>query len=130
LPGYGHPDIGPEWCRLRNSGRKDCVIPGMTIGRYVIRASGTSMPMGPKARQQLTIIVANRNCAQVKDFTPWSGAPRTLTTECEISVMSDKPVMINVVYADTQALKTASGPVVTIERLPWDGVLAARQTSP
>lgn len=102
----------------------------MTAGRYVIRASGTSMPVGAKPRQQLTIIVANRNCAQTIDYTSWTGGSRTIRAICDVTILSDTPVLVSVVYADIQALKVASGPEVVFERVRWDGVLQMRDASP
>jgi hypothetical protein len=130
LQQYRHPAIPASACRLVNAGRKDCVIPAMTAGRYLIQATGSSMSMGPKARQQLTIIVANRACAKIANFTPWTGTTRGVTATCEVSILSDEPVVISIVYADSQALKVASGPAVIIERGRWNGVLEMREIPP
>lgn len=127
LPGYRHPEIPISTCKLVNAGRRDCVIPAMTAGRYVIKAAGSSMPIGAKPRQQLTIVVDNRNCSQAFDASSWSGSTRTIRTMCEITVLSDAPTLISIVYADLQALKTATGPEVTIERLRWSGVMQMRE---
>lgn len=102
----------------------------MTAGRYVIRAAGSSMAIGAKPRQQLTLVVDNRNCAQTLDVTGWSGAARTIRAACEITVLSDAPTVVSIVYADLQALKAAGGPQVTIERLRWGGVLGMREVAP
>lgn len=130
LPGYKHPEVTTSACKLVNSGRRDCVIPGMTAGRYLIRASGASMPVGAAPRQQLTIVVDNRNCAQAFDATVWTGKVRTITTTCEITILSDLPTVVSIVYADLQALKAAGGPEVTFQRLRWSGVLQMREVPP
>lgn len=130
LTGYSHPAVGATHCRLINSGRRDCVIPAKTNGAYVIRATGRSMAMGARPRQQLTIIVANRNCAQVINFKAWSGSTRPITASCEVSVLSDMPVLVSVVYADSQALKEASGPDVVFEPVRWSGVVEMRDVTP
>ena len=130
LAGYSHPDIGAPQCRLINAGRRDCVIPAKTSGAYVIRATGRSMAMGARPRQQLTIIVANRNCAQTMNIKAWSGSTRPLTASCEVSVLSDTPVLVSVVYADFQALKEASGPEVVFSPVRWSGVVEMRDVTP
>lgn len=130
LPGYRHPEVPTSTCKLVNAGRRDCVIPGMTAGRYVIEAAGSSMPIGAKPRQQLTIIVDNQKCSQAFDASSWSGATRTIRTTCEITVLSDTPTVISIVYADLQALKAATGPEVSIQRLRWSGVMQMREVTP
>jgi len=129
LPGYTHPEVPPQACHLVNAGRRDCVIPGRSAGRYRIEASGASMPIGAHPRQQLTIIVNGRNCTQKLDLTAWTGKTRKITAACEVAILSDAPVLVSVVYADLQALKEARGPDVRFERIPWTGVLEMRDAS-
>lgn len=129
LPSYGHPEIDLRACHLINAGRRDCVIPGRTAGRYRISASGSSMAIGARPRQQLTIIVNGRYCAQKIDVTSWSGKPRTIRAVCEVAILTDAPVLVSVVYADLQALKEARGPEVRFERIAWTGVLEMRDAT-
>jgi len=113
-----------------NAARRDCTIPPHTFGQYRIVATGKSTPYGGRARQQLTIIVANRNCAQVIDVRPWADGQRTITAVCELAILSDAPVFVSIVYADVDALKEVTGPAVVIEPVAWSGVLGMRDASP
>lgn len=129
LSGYRQPAILPTDCRLVSSARRDCTIPGGTFGRYRITATGKSRPYGRRPRQQLTIIAANRNCAQVADARPWGEGQRAITAVCELSILSDTPVLISIIYADADALKEPGGPAVVIEAVAWTGVLDMRDAS-
>lgn len=129
LTGYTHPEVTPQSCHLVNAGRRDCLIPGRTAGRYRIAATGASMAIGAHPRQQLTIIVSGRICTQKLDLTAWSGRTREIAAVCEVAILSDAPVLVSVVYADLQALKVATGPEVRFERMPWSGVLEMRDAS-
>jgi hypothetical protein len=129
LSGYSHPEVPQQACRLVNAGRRDCWIPGRTAGRYRIAASGVSMAVGARPRQQLTIIVGGQICAQKLDVTSWSGKPREIIAACEVAILTDAPVQVSVVYADLQALKEARGPTVEFDRMQWTGVLNLRDAT-
>lgn len=126
--GYNQPDIGPTYCRVVNPGQTTCTLPAMTAGRYMVKASGTSTATGPGASQKLALLIGNRNCgvAERKPSAqaPWASGPKTIRLNCEIMVLTDRPLPVTVVYADDKATKAAAGPVLQLERLPWEGVLS------
>jgi hypothetical protein len=126
--GYSQPDITPAYCRVVNPGQTTCTLPAMTAGRYLVKASGTSTATGAGASQKLALVVGARSCgiAERKPTAqaPWASGPKTIRLNCEIMVLSDRPLPITVVYADDKATKAPAGPVLTLVRLPWEGVLA------
>ncbi|MDP1630618.1 MAG: hypothetical protein Q8L66_04280 [Caulobacter sp.] len=127
--GYAQPDIGANYCRVVNAGQTTCTLPAMTAGRYLVKASGTSTALGVGAAQKLSIIVGNRNCgaAERKPTTqnPWTSGVKTIRLNCEILVLTDRPLAVSAVYGDAKANKAPAGPSLTLERLPWEGVLSA-----
>jgi hypothetical protein len=129
LSSYSHPDVPQQACHLVNAGRRDCLIPGRTAGRYRITAQGASMAIGAHPRQQLTIIVGGRICTQKLDLTAWSGRTRAIGAVCEVAILTDTPVLVSTVYADLQALKQATGPEIRFERIRWSGVLEMRDAT-
>lgn len=130
--GYTQPDIGPNYCRVINSGQTTCTLPAMTAGRYQVKASGTSTALGAGATQQLTIVVGNRTCgpATRKPTTsnPWTSGAKTIRLHCEILVLTDRPLAVTAAYGDANATKAPAGPTLTLERQPWEGVLDVSPT--
>ena len=101
----------------------------MTAGNYVISATGTSVAIGKSPRQQITIIVNGRVCAQKINTRAWSENSNTIRAVCEVMILSGSPVLVSAVYADVQALKEARGPELSIERQQWAGVLNMRDAT-
>ncbi len=127
--GYNQPEIGPGLCRNVNPGQTDCFIPAMTAGRYVIHTAGTSTAQAADAKQQTTIIVGNHICGQAAPKNTWTGA-RTFKLDCITTILTDKAVTVSVRYADAGATKDPKGPLITIERLGWDGVVDTQISVP
>jgi hypothetical protein len=125
--GYSQPEITMVYCRVVSTGQTTCTLPAMTAGRYLVKASGTSTAQGDGAAQQLTILVGNRACGPATrkptPATPWVAGPKTIRLNCEILVLTDRPLAVTAAYADTKATKAPAGPTLTLERLPWEGVL-------
>ncbi len=149
FPGYAHPEVTASMCKVINTGKTQCMLPGMTAGRYVIEAVGvsTALPSAPApapaparggaapatpqgAVQAIAIFTGDRLCGRVQS-QPWttSGAhPIRLT--CEITVVADAPFPITVSYADANATPDPRGPGIVVRRLPWDGVITAQAFVP
>lgn len=127
--GYAQPDIAASYCRTVNAGQTTCTLPAMTAGRYLVRASGTSTAKGAGAAQKIVIQVGGRACGAAErkpgGQTPWTTGPKTIRLNCEITVLTDRPLAVSAVYGDANATKAPAGPTLTLERLPWDGVLSA-----
>jgi hypothetical protein len=133
--GYAQPDIGASACRTVSAQQTNCVLPPMTAGRYLVEASGTSTALAAGAVQKMGIIVGQTNCGTAErkpnPAKPWVvGQAKTIKLQCEIQVLTDRPLTISVFYADDKATKLATGPTLTVKRLPWDGVLSSRVGSP
>lgn len=133
--GYTQPDIGASACRTISPTQATCTIPAMTAGRYLIEASGTSTASAVGAVQKLGIAVGTTNCGTADrrptTTNPWPvGTVKTIQLQCEVEILTDRPLVVQAVYADDKATKAATGPTLVVKRLPWDGVLSVRVGSP
>jgi hypothetical protein len=131
--GYAQPDIGPAACKMVNPAETQCAVPAMTAGVYLVRAAGASTAQGADAVQQITIVAGAQSCTSTRNpdpKTPWAvGARRTLYSGCVLTIVTDAPLAITVVYLDGKAAKDPAGPQVTVTREPWTGVLNAQPIS-
>jgi hypothetical protein len=125
FPDYGHPEVTADNCTVKGPGRTECFIPAKTAGRYVVEAAGTSTATGPDATQTLFLGGPAWACNQpvTTKKGEWTSGVRTLKVACVVTVLADKPLAVVAVYDDTDAKKDPKGPVVTIRRMGWNGVL-------
>lgn len=128
--GYAQPEVGGAMCRNIGPSQSTCNIPAMTAGRYRIRAAATSTSQGEGAVQALSIQVGSRSCGRIDNKNPWPSGARTVRLDCEILVMTDRPLAVSALYADARATKDPRGPSIAVERLPWDGVLSTQVSAP
>jgi hypothetical protein len=128
--GYAQPAIPLTACKAVSPAEAQCEVPAMTAGRYLIEAAGTSSAPAVGANQALQIEVAGRPCGLGRNSAGWKTGSRTFRLDCEVTLLTDTPVAVKVIYADAQATKDPKGPVVTIRPLPWTGVLAAQAFAP
>ena len=127
---YLQPTIAPSACRTVSPAEVQCQIPAMTAGRYLIEAAGTSTSQGADAMQALEIDIGTRQCGVGKNSAAWPSGARTFRLACETVLMTDTPLTVRVLYADQKATKDPKGPVVSIQPLPWNGVLSAQPFVP
>jgi hypothetical protein len=125
VAGYDHPQIGADACKVLNPSVAQCTIPAKSAGQYVVVASGTSTAKGADAAQQLTIGGQGWQCSPVTNTAKWSSGPRTFTVACMIQILTDRPLLVRVLYADKNADKDPKGPTLAIQTVPWTGVLSA-----
>lgn len=127
---YSQPDITPGLCSNKGPAQTDCIIPAMSAGVYLVEAAGTSTATSAEARQQLVLLAGSRLCGeyttQPNPQKPWATGARTFRANCQVTVVTDKPLVISVRYNDAAATKDPKGPLVKISRLPWDGVLTSQ----
>lgn len=128
--GYSQPDITPGFRKTLSDHAVRCIIPEMTVGRYLIQASGTSTILTPDAAQQLSIYVGDTGCGAATyrgtvANPPKVGAAKTLRFNCVTTVITDKPLAVTVGYADEHATKDPKGPTLSIRKVPWGGVVSA-----
>lgn len=125
--GYSQPDITPGLCKAIDAQRTACTIPGMTAGTYYAEAVGASTATAEGAAQQLTIVAGDQSCTAThgKDpKAPWAvGTQRSLRGGCIFTIVTDSPVNVVAIYADTKATKDPKGPALAVRRMPWSGVL-------
>lgn len=130
LPGYAQPEITAAMCRNMSAAQTTCTIPGMTAGRYRVRASATGTSQGEGAAQALAIQVGSGSCGRIDNKKPWASGARTVRLDCEIVIMTDRPLPVSAIYADAKAVKDPRGPSLLIERLSWEGVLSTQVSAP
>jgi hypothetical protein len=128
FPGFGHPAIGPDGCKVINPSQAQCVIPARTAGRYVIDAAGTSTATAAGAVQSIVIGGPTWQCAQATNKAPWATGARTFRVECVVNVLTDQPLAVNVLYRDANAAKDPKGPVLTVTPIAWNGVVDVHVT--
>jgi hypothetical protein len=126
FPGYGHPEIPANRCQVRDAAHVACTIPGRTAGRYAIVVRGVSTASGADPRQAMVIGGPGWTCGEVDvPAAGWSSGARTLTGECDINVISDAPVEVEVVFGGVNTTLDPHGPVVSIHPVRWSGVFTA-----
>ena len=135
--GYSQPDITPGFCKNIDASRTQCTLPAMTAGRYLIAVAGTSTATAADAAQQIVILVGDpavdptgvQSCTSTRrpdPNAPWAvGAKRTFTSACVVTVITDTPLPITAIYADSKATKDPKGPLLSVSRRPWGGALEA-----
>ena len=128
--GYGQPDITPGLCKTVSPAEVQCMIPPMTAGQYLVEAAGTSTSQGADARQALQITVGAAPCGSAQNNAPWPSGARTFRLDCSVSVLTDQPLVVRVIYQDVHATKDPKGPELSIRRQPWEGVLNSRVFAP
>jgi len=129
--GYSQPDITPGLCHNVSPKETQCVIPQMTVGRYLIQASGTSTATSDGAIQAINILLSGAPCTQAQSKNtgegtkPWTSGPQTIRVNCVVQVITDDTLTITTNYDDQKATKDPKGPTLSLRRLPWSPYLAA-----
>jgi hypothetical protein len=131
--GYTQPDITPGLCRTVSPQVAECTIPQNTAGRYVIEAQGTSSAPKPNAKQQISIYLFDgaygRLCGQTQPVA-WTTGARTIKLNCLVTIVTDRPILVRVTYADENATRDPAGPKMIIRRLNWDGIVEMSASAP
>jgi hypothetical protein len=131
---YNQPDITPGLCRNINANVSQCTIPAGTAGRYVIHAAGTSSAPRAGAKQALQILIGDaamaRPCATATNSNAWTSGARTFRLDCAVTLLTDRSLTVFVRYADENATKDPAGPTISVQRLPWDGILDMQYSVP
>ena len=126
--GYDQPEVTADNCSAKSPELTVCFLRPRTMGRYLVHVEGTSTANGPDATQTIGIGGAGGtwSCGSASTKTgSWSGGARTLMAACDITVLSDAPLEIDAQFASQGATLDPRGPVVTIRRRSWNGVLDA-----
>jgi hypothetical protein len=117
--GYSQPDVTD--CHSSGPLERDCTVPAMTAGRYLIVGAAGATSTGADATQALSIKLGDAPCVQTKAvaFTGKKG----LRMGCVVTLLSDQPIVVTVTYAVHDATANADGPKLAFRRLPWIGVV-------
>jgi len=103
----------------------------MTVGRYLIQASGTSTATGEGAVQAINILLGAAPCTQAQSKNtgegtkPWTSGPQTIQVNCVVQVITDDALTITTSYDDQKATKDPKGPTLSVRRIPWSPYLVA-----
>lgn len=119
--GYSEPEI--TQCQTSGPLMRECTVPAMTAGRYLIRAAGNATSTGANATQALQIKLGGAPCATTNP-APFTGK-QGLAIGCVVSFLTDHPIVVSVVYATQNGTPDAKGPQLVLTRLPWNGVVEA-----
>lgn len=124
--GYSQPEITN--CTSVGASKRECTVPAMTAGRYLIFAVGNATSTGADATQAIAITVNGQPCMAVKP-TAFTGK-KSLAIGCEVQFLTDKPMTIDALYSVKSATPDAGGPQLAFRRTPWNGVVEARGVVP
>lgn len=120
--GYSEPEITD--CRTTTALMRECTVPAMTAGRYLIEALADATATGANATQSLKIMLGGVNCV-ASNPAPFTGKAG-LHLGCEVTFLTDKPIPVSAVYATQNGTPDPKGPQMAFHRLPWNGVVQAR----
>jgi hypothetical protein len=118
---YSQPDV--TQCQSTGPLERDCTVPAMTAGRYLIVAATSATSTQADATQSLTIKLSAAPCVATRPvaFTGKKG----LRLGCVVSLLTDQPIVVAAVFATHDATPNADGPQLIFRRLPWTGVVQA-----
>jgi len=120
--GYSQPEAVA--CATKDPTRRECVVPAMTAGRYLVVAAGSATSTGADANQSLGIFIGGASCFLSRPVA-FSGA-KAMRGACEVNFLTDQPVTIAAIYKVNAATPDAKGPQLQLRRLPWNGVIEAK----
>jgi hypothetical protein len=118
---YSQPDI--TQCQSTGPLERDCTVPGMTAGRYLIVAATGATSTQADATQSLTIKLGDAPCVATRPVA-FSGK-KGLRLGCVVSLLTDQPIVVTAVFATHDATPNTGGPQLVFRRLPWTGVVQA-----
>ena len=124
FPDYGHPEVTADNCQSKDPGHTTCYIPAKTMGRYLVTVRGKATASSPDAVEAISIGGPGWACGEAQSKKgEWTSGERIFIARCEVTVLNDTPLQIDAQFAGPGATLDPKGPVVTIRRLPWSGVL-------
>src|SRR5215469_6798331 len=119
---YSEPEITD--CRTATPLMRECVVPAMTAGRYLIEAAAGATATGGGATQTLKIMLGGASCVATNPapFTAKAG----LHLGCSVTFLTDKPITVSAVYAVQNGTPEPKGPQLAFHRIPWNGIVQAQ----
>jgi hypothetical protein len=118
---YSQPDVTD--CHSTGPLERDCTIPAMTAGRYLIIAQTSATATEADATQTVVIKLDGAPCAASRPapFTEKKG----LRIGCIVSLLTDRPMVASAAFETHDATPSPDGPRLVFQRLPWTGVVQA-----
>jgi hypothetical protein len=120
--GYSEPEITD--CQTPTPQMRQCTVPAMTAGRYLIEVVADATASGAGATQALQIRLGGLACATTNP-APFTGKAG-LHVGCEVTFLTDKPIMVSALYAAKNGVPDPKGPQMAFHRLPWNGIVQAQ----
>ena len=116
---YSQPDV--TQCQSTGPLERDCTVPAMTAGRYLIVGATEATSTAADATQTLTIKLGGAPCVGTRPvaFTGKKG----VRLGCVVSLLTDRPIVVAAVFATHNATPSPDGPKLAFQRLPWTGVV-------
>ncbi|HLI67151.1 MAG TPA: hypothetical protein VKU90_12365 [Caulobacteraceae bacterium] len=121
--GYAQPEI--TQCTTTGDSRRECIVPAMTAGRYLIVARDNATSTGADATQQMQISLNGQPCQTIKS-QPFTGKKALPAIVCEVTFLTDAPITITATFTTEHATADPGGPKLVIRRVPWNGIIDAR----
>ena len=120
--GYSEPEIAD--CQTPTPQMRQCTVPAMTAGRYLIEVVADATANGAGATQALQIRLGGAACATTNP-APFTGNAG-LHVGCEVTFLTDKPIEVSAVYAVKNGVADPKGPRMAFHRVPWNGIVQAQ----
>jgi hypothetical protein len=122
---YTQPDV--TQCQSTGPLERDCTVPAMTAGRYLIVAATEATSTQADATQSLTIKLGDAPCVATRPvaFTGKKG----VRLGCVVNLLTDRPIVVTAVFATHDATPDSDGPKLVFQRLPWTGIIQASGVS-
>ena len=120
--GYSQPEITK--CTTTGALKRECVVPAMTAGRYLVVAAAAATSTGSNATQALSISLGAQPCVSINPVA-FTGK-RALKAACAVNLLTDQPINIAANYVVQNATPDAPGPQLILRRIPWTGVVESR----
>jgi hypothetical protein len=118
---YSQPDV--TQCQSTGPLERDCTVPAMTAGRYLIVAATEATATQADATQTLTIKLDGAPCVATQPvaFTGTKG----VRLGCVVSLLTDRQIVVTAGLTTHDATPSPDGPKLAFRRLPWTGVVQA-----
>ncbi len=121
--GYSQPDI--TQCTTTGDAKRECIVPAMTAGRYVIVAQDGATSTGADATQALQIALNGEPCATIRTSQPFTGKAALPPLVCQVTFLTDAPITVTATFAVEHATPAPGGPRLVFRRSQWNGVISA-----
>jgi hypothetical protein len=121
--GYTQADV--TQCTTTGDAKRECIVPAMTAGRYLILARDSATSTAADATQTMTISLNGQPCAALKS-NPFTGKKSLPAVVCQVTFLTDAPITVTAEFTVVHATADPGGPKLVVRRVPWNGIIDAR----